>query len=112
MEMSRAQCCPCHDHSERIEDNLGWLCARRYRRRSCLAPSPLSSAGVCKHMADYEDVRRRIISTVFTRRNAAGNMEESYVAHLKIWEIEGGNDKARYIILSSTFPKACPHSRC
>lgn len=54
-------------------------------------------------MADYEDVRKRIVSSVFSKRNATGGSSESYVAHLKIWEIEGGNDKPRYIILAGVF---------
>ncbi|KAH8119946.1 exocyst complex component Sec3-domain-containing protein [Phellopilus nigrolimitatus] len=55
-------------------------------------------------MSDHESaVKNRIIESVFTKRNAAGDgAEETYIAHLKIWEIEGGNDKPRYIILSKT----------
>jgi exocyst complex component 1 len=54
-------------------------------------------------MADPSPVRQRIISSVFSKRNAAGVLEESYVAHVKIWE-DGGPDgdgkKPRYILLS------------
>ncbi|KAJ7706358.1 exocyst complex component sec3 subunit [Mycena rosella] len=49
------------------------------------------------------DQRQTIISSVFSRRNAAGVLEESYVAHVKIWEdagSEGGGRKPRYILLS------------
>ena len=49
---------------------------------------------------DYETVKQRIIASVFNRRNATGDVEESYVCHLKIWEIEGGHDKSRYILLA------------
>ncbi|KAF5375148.1 hypothetical protein D9758_000450 [Tetrapyrgos nigripes] len=41
----------------------------------------------------------------FSRRNAAGNLEETYVSHLKIWEDpgpEGGGRKPRYILLSQS----------
>ena len=54
-------------------------------------------------MADYESVRQRIISSVFTKRNASGAIGESYVAHVKIWEdsgVEAEGLKPRYIILS------------
>ncbi|KAF8913023.1 exocyst complex component Sec3-domain-containing protein [Gymnopilus junonius] len=49
------------------------------------------------------DQRHNIIASVFSRRNAAGNLEETYVSHVKIWEdagIEGGGRKPRYILLS------------
>lgn len=51
-------------------------------------------------MADYESVKERIIQSVFAKRNATSAVDEAYVAHLKIWEIEGGNDKPRFIILA------------
>ena len=54
-------------------------------------------------MADYESVRQRIVASVFHKLNAAGH-QESYVAHVKVWEdvpaAEGGT-KARYIIIAS-----------
>ncbi|TFK77261.1 hypothetical protein BDN72DRAFT_784249 [Pluteus cervinus] len=49
------------------------------------------------------DQRQRIIASVFSRRNAAGELEETYVSHIKIWEDagpEGGGRKPRYILLS------------
>ncbi|KDQ63382.1 hypothetical protein JAAARDRAFT_53605 [Jaapia argillacea MUCL 33604] len=51
------------------------------------------------------DIRQRIISSVFAKRNAVGNgVEETYVAHLRIMEDveDGGGGKARYILLSQT----------
>lgn len=53
-------------------------------------------------MTDYElETRTRIIDSVIKKRNASGEgLEEVYVAHLKIWEAENGQDKMRYIILS------------
>jgi hypothetical protein len=54
-------------------------------------------------MADYAIVRQRIISSVFSRRNAAGGLDETYVAHVKIWEDTGPgpqDKKPRYILLS------------
>ena len=56
-------------------------------------------------MADHEAaVRNRINESVFAKRNATGEgPQESYAGHLKIWESEGGNDKPRYIILSSMY---------
>lgn len=59
------------------------------------------------------DQRQNIINSVFSRRNAAGNLEESYVSHVKIWEdagTEAGGRKPRYILLSrmSTFPTSTP----
>ncbi|KAI0375209.1 hypothetical protein BV20DRAFT_960301 [Pilatotrama ljubarskyi] len=50
-------------------------------------------------MADNDSVRQRIISSVFDTRLT----EETYVAHLKIWEeapADEGGKKPRYIILS------------
>ncbi|KAG6830301.1 hypothetical protein H0H92_001379 [Tricholoma furcatifolium] len=47
--------------------------------------------------------RQRIIASVFSRRNATGGLEETYVSHVKIWEDagpEGGGRKPRYILLS------------
>jgi len=52
------------------------------------------------------DVRKRIIDSVFSKRNAAGKQEEIYVAHVKIWEDVGddnGGRKPRYILLSRMF---------
>ncbi|KAJ3771437.1 exocyst complex component Sec3-domain-containing protein [Lentinula raphanica] len=49
------------------------------------------------------DQKQRIIDSVFSRRNAAGSLEETYVSHVKIWEDagpEGGGKKPRYILLS------------
>ncbi|KAG8814416.1 hypothetical protein FRC17_001136, partial [Serendipita sp. 399] len=56
-------------------------------------------------MAD--DIRQRIIASVFSKRNASGSLEEQYIAHVKIFEdVAPGNDdggkKARYILLSLT----------
>jgi hypothetical protein len=56
-------------------------------------------------MADYASVRQRIISSVFNKLNANGN-QETYVAHIKIWEDvspEEGGKKPRYIIISSMY---------
>ncbi|EMD41929.1 hypothetical protein CERSUDRAFT_79548 [Gelatoporia subvermispora B] len=55
-------------------------------------------------MTDYESVKQRILSSVFTKLNASGH-DESYVAHVKIWEeasADEGGRKPRYIILSQT----------
>ncbi|KAJ6627091.1 exocyst complex component sec3 subunit [Mycena sp. CBHHK59/15] len=49
------------------------------------------------------DQRQTIIASVFSRRNAAGVLEETYISHVKIWEDagpEGGGRKPRYILLS------------
>lgn len=54
-------------------------------------------------MADYDSVRQRIISSVFSRRNATGGAEEVYVAHVKVFEDaaeDDGGRKPRYIIIS------------
>ncbi len=50
------------------------------------------------------DQRQRIIDSVFSRRNASGSIEESYVSHIKILEDspETGGTKPRYILLSRT----------
>ncbi|KAJ6574943.1 exocyst complex component sec3 subunit [Mycena capillaripes] len=48
-------------------------------------------------------VADQIIASVFSRRNASGVLEETYVSHVKIWEDagpEGGGRKPRYILLS------------
>jgi hypothetical protein len=54
-------------------------------------------------MAD--DIRQRIIASVFSKRSPSGALEEQYIAHLKIYEdVTPGSDdssrKARYILLS------------
>ncbi|KAJ7783605.1 exocyst complex component Sec3-domain-containing protein [Mycena maculata] len=52
---------------------------------------------------DSETVQDKIIASVFSRRNAQGALEESYISHVKIWEDagpEGGGRKPRYILLS------------
>ncbi|XP_006453994.1 hypothetical protein AGABI2DRAFT_61670 [Agaricus bisporus var. bisporus H97] len=47
------------------------------------------------------DIKQSIIASVFSRRNATGNFEETYVSHIKIWEDAGPEGrKARYILLS------------
>ena len=51
-------------------------------------------------MPDSETFRQRIVSSVF----ATKLVEESYVAHVKIWEEDAsdeGGKKPRYIIISS-----------
>ncbi|KAF7339614.1 Sec3-PIP2-bind domain-containing protein [Mycena sanguinolenta] len=48
-------------------------------------------------------VADKIIASVFSRRNASGALEETYMSHVKIWEDagpEGGGRKPRYILLS------------
>lgn len=50
----------------------------------------------------YDDQKRKIIASVFSRRNAAGTLDETYVAHLKIWDGGGPGAKPRYILLSRT----------
>ncbi|KAJ7169718.1 exocyst complex component sec3 subunit [Mycena filopes] len=48
-------------------------------------------------------VAEKIITSVFSRRNASGVLEEAYVSHVKIWEDagpEGGGKKPRFILLS------------
>lgn len=53
------------------------------------------------------DIRKRIVDSVFSKRNATGNLEETYVAHCKIWEDAGneaGGRKPRYILLSRIPP--------
>ena len=51
---------------------------------------------------DVDSVRRRIISSVFNRRNAASGTAETYVSHVKIWEDAGpeADLKPRYILLA------------
>ncbi|KAF8917639.1 exocyst complex component Sec3-domain-containing protein [Mucidula mucida] len=50
------------------------------------------------------DHRPKIIESVFSRRNAAGELEESYVSHVKIWEeAENNSRKPRYILLSQGY---------
>ncbi|KAI0005577.1 exocyst complex component Sec3-domain-containing protein [Russula compacta] len=53
-------------------------------------------------MADSDSVQQRIISSVFSRRNASGVFEETYVSHVKISEDAGpeADPKPRYIILA------------
>ena len=54
-------------------------------------------------MADGGDsIRQRIVSSVFTTKL----VDETYVAHIKIWEEaapEEGGRKPRYILLSRTY---------
>ena len=61
-------------------------------------------------MAD--DVRQRIVSSIFTRINAQGH-QETYVAHVKIWEDapEEGGKKPRYILISSMYGKPVSYAR-
>jgi len=66
-------------------------------------------------MTDNNDhTRQRIISSVFDKRNAGSSVQESYAAHVKIWEdaSEGQGKKPRYILLSSpstaTYPRIDP----
>ncbi|KAH7910703.1 exocyst complex component Sec3-domain-containing protein [Hygrophoropsis aurantiaca] len=52
-------------------------------------------------MSESDPIRQRIIASVFDKRNAAGVIAESYVAHVKIWEdAEGPGKKPRYILLA------------
>lgn len=56
-----------------------------------------------------DDVRQRIINSLFSRRGPSGVVEEQYISHCKIYEDAGPNQatgvdeagrKARYILLS------------
>ena len=60
-------------------------------------------------MADHDRARQRIVASVFDKRNAAADVQESYVAHIKIWEDagDGQGKKPRYIIISR--PCTPPH---
>lgn len=53
-------------------------------------------------MTDNDRARQRIVASVFDKRNAAADVLEAYVAHIKIWEDagEGQGKKPRYILLS------------
>ncbi|KAF9244541.1 exocyst complex component Sec3-domain-containing protein [Melanogaster broomeanus] len=53
-------------------------------------------------MSENDRTRQRIITSVFDKRNAGATIQESYVAHIKIWEDtgEGQGKKPRYIIIS------------
>jgi exocyst complex component 1 len=56
------------------------------------------------------DQRQRIIASVFSRRNALGDLEETYVSHVKIWEDAEGGRKPRYILLSRMCSQLSPLS--
>lgn len=53
-------------------------------------------------MSDNDHIRQRIIASVFDKRNAGAAIQETYVAHIKIWEDSGEDStkKPRYILLS------------
>lgn len=54
-------------------------------------------------MAAPLDIKQAIIDSVFSRRNASGGAEESYISHVKVWEDAGpeaGELKHRYILLA------------
>jgi hypothetical protein len=59
-----------------------------------------------------DDVRQRIINSLFSRRGPSGVVEEQYISHCKIYEDASPNQtagldvagrKARYILLSRMF---------
>jgi len=57
-------------------------------------------------MAD--DIRQRIIASIFSKRSASGALEEQYISHIKIYEDvapgqDDGGRKARYILLSREY---------
>jgi hypothetical protein len=55
-------------------------------------------------MADTEDIKARIVSSVFARRQQTTGIAEFYVGHLKIWEdTEDGSEKPRYVLLSRMY---------
>lgn len=51
---------------------------------------------------DVPAAKESIISSLFSRRDqATGDLEETYVSHVKVWEEDGkGPMKPRYILLS------------
>ena len=64
-----------------------------------------------------DDIRQRIINSLFSRRGPSGVVEEQYISHCKIYEDAGPNQtagvdeagrKARYILLSRTFRSTSP----
>ncbi len=59
--------------------------------------------------ASAGDTRSQIISSLFNRRSDDGVLDETYIAHLKIWEdgpagqgnqAEDGGRKSRYLLLA------------
>lgn len=63
-------------------------------------------------MTDNDRARQRIIASVFDKRNAGADVQESYVAHIKIWEdSDGQGKKPRYILISRPYSLLCllPH---
>lgn len=63
-------------------------------------------------LAMDDDIRQRIINSLFSRRGPSGVVEEQYISHCKIYEDAGPNQtsgldeagrKARYILLSRIF---------
>lgn len=68
---------------------------------------PAVSLALNLTMSD-NSVRKRIISSVFNRRNASGISQETYVSHVKIWEDAGpeADLKPRFILLART-PNHC-----
>ncbi len=58
----------------------------------------------------HGDTRQQIIDSLFNRRGPDGVLDETYIAHLKIWEdsppgdpqlnAEGGGRKSRYLMLA------------
>lgn len=53
-------------------------------------------------MSDHDHTKQRIIASVFDKRNAGADIQETYVGHIKIWEDAGeeSGKKPRYILLS------------
>ena len=86
----------------------------RYTRSNHLDHYHDPSACWC-HLGDLvmdEDVRKRIINSLFSKRGPSGVVEEQYISHCKIYEDAGPNQasgleddgrKARYILLSRMF---------
>lgn len=52
--------------------------------------------------ATAQPVKQEIIASLFSRRSPEdGNLEETYISHVKVWENEeGGGRKPRYLMIA------------
>lgn len=80
-------------------------------------PRPFCSTTLCspvsfRDLTMEDDVRQRIINSLFSKRGPSGVVEEQYISHCKIYEdaspnqttgIDVAGRKARYILLSRMF---------
>lgn len=98
---------------DRRESQREHVIVTQHQHLATVSEAINSTSRTVTSMADeYANARQAIISSLFQKFDANGQSEETYVAHVKIWEdvpagvvqpSETNGMKPRYVIVASMF---------